>query len=187
MYEYRCDERVKVKNEGSTRLAYTKVWLVTLLEPTVGRIVVSTAAGLMTLLHPNKKRREPGETVSRLNYDALGWESDKALKMSAHHVPLSQMIQTKRYVRWADENRYHYVNNGASLPITVASPVINKITHKCPEEGIIHCRRLTGRQEDRSVKRLRLLRKRPSGASRCGDDPETPRLTVGRCGDVSKG
>jgi hypothetical protein len=59
---------------------------------------------MMILLHPNKKRWESGEQCHA--WTMMHWEAHKSLKMSAHHVPLRQMLQTKRYVRWTVENRW---------------------------------------------------------------------------------
>ena len=53
---------------------------------------------LMIYLQPNKKRREPGENMSRQNYDAM-WSLESLVEINAHHVPLRQMIHTKGCIR----------------------------------------------------------------------------------------
>jgi hypothetical protein len=55
----------------------------------------------------------------------MDWEADKALKMSAHHVPLRQMTQTNWYVRWTGENRWNILEYvGRTHPVSKQLPKI---------------------------------------------------------------
>jgi hypothetical protein len=60
VYEYRCDERQKVKVEGSTRLVYTGLRGVGKSSECPGTDPKWLFIMVMILVQQNKKRREPG-------------------------------------------------------------------------------------------------------------------------------
>jgi hypothetical protein len=63
--------------------------------------VIQGTSSLMILLQPNKKRREPGYFHPRT---MMHCPVDKGFKMISRHLPLMDMIHTKRYVKWTREN-----------------------------------------------------------------------------------